>query len=153
MLPGDQFDDNMPDILQDFPIRADAGPVFDALSTPEGLDRWWTENCSGAARLGASFNLGFGPGYQWRAEVTKCSPRARFELTFTQADPDWTGTQVGFELSPMPGGTQVRFYHRGWPVANEHYRVSCHCWALYLRLLRRYLEHRETVSYSGRLDA
>ncbi len=143
----------MPDILQEFPIKADAGRVFDAVSSAEGLDHWWTETCSGEARLGASFDLGFGPDYQWRAKVTECSPRARFELTLTQADPDWMGAHVGFELSPIQDGTRVRFYHRGWPVENEHYRVSCHCWALYLRLLRRYLEHGETVPYAVRLDA
>ena len=143
----------MPDILQDFPIKADPGPVFDAVSSAVGLDHWWTQTCSGEARPGASFDLGFGPDYQWRAEVTKCRPRAQFELTLTQADSDWMGTRVGFELSPIPGGTQVRFYHRGWPLVNDHYRISCHCWALYLRLLRRYLEHGETVPYAGRLEA
>jgi len=142
----------MPDILQDFAIKADAGLVFAAVSSPEGLDRWWTETCSGQAEPGASFELGFGPGYQWRAEVTRCSPPAQFELTLRQADADWTGTRVGFELSPVPGGTRVRFYHCGWPIENDHFRVSCHCWALYLRLLRRYLEHGETVPYAARLE-
>jgi len=143
----------MPDILQDFLIKSDIGRVFDAVSTPVGLNRWWTETCSGEAKAGAAYDLGFGPGYQWRAEVTKYSTRAAFELTFTRADADWTGTRVGLELSPTAGGSQVRFYHRGWPVENDHYRVSCHCWALYLRLLRRYLEHGETVPYVARLDA
>jgi uncharacterized protein YndB with AHSA1/START domain len=31
--------------------------------------------------------------------------------------------------------------------------VSCYCWAMYLRVLRRYLEHGERVPYEGRLDA
>src|SRR5438094_115529 len=68
--PDNRYDENMPDILQDFPIKADAGPVFEAVSSAEGLDHWWTETCSGQARLGASFDLGFGPDYQWRAKVT-----------------------------------------------------------------------------------
>ena len=48
--------------------------------------------------------------------------------------------------------TKVRFYHRGWPEANSHYRISCHCWALYLRILRRHIEHGESVPYEKRLD-
>lgn len=143
----------MPDILQDFPIKADARRVFDAISSPAGLNQWWTETCAGEPRLGASYDLGFGPGYEWGARVTRCDVAARFELTLTKADADWTGTRVGFELSPAAGATQVRFYHRGWPEENDHYRISCHCWALYLRLLRRYLEHGETVPYADRLDA
>jgi len=46
----------------------------------------------------------------------------------------------------------VHFYHKGSPSVNAHYRVSCHRWALYLRILRRYLEHGEFVPYADRLD-
>ena len=143
----------MPDILQDFPIKADTGQVFAAVSTADGLNHWWTETCAGQPTLGGAFDLGFGPGYQWTATVSQCRPGAQFELTLTRADTDWAGTRVGFELSRASGGTQVRFYHRGWPTANDHFRISCHCWALYLRLLRCYLERGETVPYADRLDA
>lgn len=107
---------------------------------------------SGEPVLGASYELDFGPDYLWRAVVTRSMPGEAFELRLTQADSDWTGTLVGFDLSPSASGTQVRFSHRGWPEANEHYRTSCHCWALYLRILRRYLEFGETVPYDQRLD-
>ena len=30
----------------------------------------------------------------------------------------------------------VRFHHCGWLTANEHFRISNHCWAMYLRILR-----------------
>jgi uncharacterized protein YndB with AHSA1/START domain len=143
----------MPDILQDFPIRADAARVFEAVSTSDGLNRWWTKTCRGEPGRGGVYALGFGPEFQWTATVSQHEPSALFELTLTRADADWAGTRVGFELSALPGGTQVRFYHRGWPAENEHYRTSCHCWALYLRVLRRYLEHGETVAYADRLDA
>lgn len=143
----------MSDILQDFPINATPDQVFDAVSSPHGLDRWWTKTCVGQVTLGATYELGFGPAYQWRAAVTRCDRPAVFELTLRRADADWTGTRVGFELAQAPSGTHVRFYHRGWPGENDHYRTSCHCWALYLRLLRRYLERGETVPYEERLDA
>lgn len=143
----------MPDILQDFPIRAPADRVFEAVSTPAGLDRWWSETCAGEPKVGAPYVFGFGPEFTWHATVTQCIPGRSFELTFTVADADWTGTRVGFAIAPIPGGAQVRFSHRGWPAENEHYRISCHCWALYLRLLRRSLERDETVPYALRLDA
>ena len=143
----------MPDILQDFPIKADPARVFAAVSTAEGLNQWWTETCAAQPKLGGVYDLGFGPDYQWGATVSEYKPGAHFELTLTRADADWTGTRVGFDLSPTSRGTKVRFYHTGWPEANEHFRISCHCWALYLRLLRRYLEHGETVPYAARLDA
>jgi len=84
--------------------------------------------------------------------VTECVPLERFELEMTLADDDWAGTRVGFRLSPVEGGTQVRFHHTGWPHLNEHYRISCYCWAMYLRILKRCLEHGEQVPYAKRLD-
>lgn len=51
------------------------------------------------------------------------------------------------------GGTAVHFSHRGWPAENPHDCTSTHCWALYLRILRRHLEHSEFVPYALRLDA
>ncbi len=69
-----------------------------------------------------------------------------------RADPDWLGTRVGFQLEAVGDTTQVRFSHLGWPMANQHYRTSCNCWPMYLRILRRHLEHGESVAYERHLD-
>ncbi len=143
----------MPDILQDFPIKARPARVFECISTPAGLDQWWTSRSIGQPAQGTRWELDFGPGFLWRAMVTDCEPPRRFELTLDEADADWTGSRVAFELLPSGSGTQLRFSHRGWPSENEHFRVSCHCWAMYLRLLRRHIEFGETVPYEKRLDA
>jgi uncharacterized protein YndB with AHSA1/START domain len=143
----------MADILHDFPIRAARNRVFHAMSSPSGLDTWWTEKSSGEPREGAEYELGFGPEYQWRATVTRCVPESEFELQMVRADTDWIGTRVGFRLESRGEGTWVCFYHAGWPSINEHYRISCTCWAMYLRILRRSLEHGEMVPYKSRLDA
>ena len=143
----------MADILQDFPIAAPPDRVYAAISQPSGLDAWWTLTCSGSPEPGNEYELGFGPEYAWRARVSKAEPSRRFELQLTEADADWMDTRVGFELTTTAGGTQVSFYHRGWPQPTEHYRISCHCWAMYLRLLRRHLENGEEVPYEQRLEA
>lgn len=143
----------MVDIVQDFPILVPPSRVFDAISQPARLDQWWTLRSSGEPTVGSVYELDFGPAYLWRAIVTASRPAELFEWRVTEADPDWTNTVVGFELAPLEAGTQVRFYHRGWREPNSHYRTSCHCWALYLRILRRHLEHGETVPYESRLEA
>lgn len=143
---------SMPDITQDFPIAAAPDRVFSTISTAAGLDHWWTKRASGQAQLGSLFDLGFGPGYEWQARVTRYVPEQAFELELISADADWLGTRVGFELSPSGAGTQVRFHHTSWPEANQHYRTSCYCWAMYLRIMKRYLEYGETVPYEQRLE-
>ena len=143
----------MADIFLDFSIKAPLDRVFQAFSRPEDLAVWWTRRSEGTPAAGADYKLDFGPGYEWQAKVTRWVPNIEFELELVKADGDWTGTRVGCELEERESGTWVRFHHTGWPNPNEHYRTSCNCWALYLRVLRRYLEHGETVAYEDRLDA
>jgi uncharacterized protein YndB with AHSA1/START domain len=141
----------VPDILHDFPIKAPLDRVFRAVSTPQGLDTWWTKRSAGRPQLGAEYELGFGPEYEWRARVTRCVPDAEFELEMVRADRH--GTRVTPRLEPRDGATWVRFSHTGLPAQNEHYRISFNCWAMYLRILRRSLERGESVTYEDRLDA
>jgi uncharacterized protein YndB with AHSA1/START domain len=143
----------MVDILHDFPIHAPAERVFRAVSTPEGLDTWWTTRSAGTPREGAEYELWFGPAHDWRAKVIRCVPNSEFELEMVQADGDWVGTRVGLRLEPRGAVTWVRFHHTGWPTPDEHYRISCNCWAMYLRVLRRSLEHGESIAYENRLEA
>jgi uncharacterized protein YndB with AHSA1/START domain len=142
----------MPDITHQFPIRAPIREVFDAVSTPQGLDAWWSLKCSGEPKDGAEYQFNFGPGYDWRATVSRYKPDNEFELRLTAADNDWLGTRVTFLLAEKDGMTEVRFQHTGWPIANEHHNISCFCSAMYLRLLKRYVEFGEVVRYEDRLD-
>lgn len=142
----------MPDIVLDFPISAPAKEVFRGISTPAGLDKWWTKESSGEPRKGAEYRLWFGPEYDWRAVVSRCDPHKEFELKLIQADRDWLDTRVGFALEQKDGTTIVRFHHLGWPEANEHFRISCYCWAMYLRHLKRFVESGIVVEYEDRLN-
>ena len=142
----------MADIRHDFLIHAPRSAVFRALSSPDGLDVWWTKRSSGEPVVGSTYQLWFGPEHDWRAVVRRCVPDVAFELELTSADADWVGTRVGFQLDQDGSTTYVRFDHAGWPGANGHYHTSNYCWAMYLRLLKRYVEHGEVVPYEDRLD-
>ncbi len=142
----------MADIFHQFPIKASSKQVFQAISTPAGLDTWWTKRSAGNPEEGAEYELWFDPAHDWRAIVSRYAPNKEFELRMISAHEDWQGTRVGFLLNEKAGVTEVRFHHSGWPESNDHYRVSCYCWAAYLRLLKRYVEHGEVVPYEGRLD-
>jgi uncharacterized protein YndB with AHSA1/START domain len=143
----------MPSILHDFPIFAPAEKVFAVLATPAGLDQWWTLRSSGKTELDAEYFLFFGPEYDWRGVVSKCVLNKEFEWTMTRCDNDWMGSRVGFTLEEKGNRTNVRFYHSVWKDENEHFRISSFCWAMYLRIAKRYAEFGETVAYDKRLDA
>lgn len=139
------------DILLDLPIAVPPSQVFPHVSTPVGLNAWWTDQCTGTPLLGSTYALSFPGGYDWRARVTQLEPDRSFELELVEAMPDWLGTRVGFLLTPTSEGTDLRFHHTGWTGATDHFRTTAYCWALYLRLLTRHATIGEVVPYADRL--
>ncbi len=142
----------MADIFHYFPINASISEVFKGISTPKGLNIWWSKTSTGNPAVWESYMLSFGPKYNWTAVVSKFVTDKEFELTITDADPDWNGTKIGFTLIFKNNATNVHFYHIGWRESNEHYRISCYCWAMYLRVLKRNLEFGEEIPYEDRLN-
>lgn len=142
----------MADLFHYFPINASIEKVFETISTPDGLDKWWTKTSNGKAAMGETFHFHFEPDYHWTAVVSKCIPDTAFEWTIQTSDEDWEGSKVGFRLTGKHNTTDVQFYHTGWKEENEHFRISNFCWAMYLRILKRYLEFGEFVPYADRLN-
>jgi len=142
----------MPDIFHDFFVKSATAKLFENIVTSKGLDNWWTKSSQAKPELGAVYTLNFGRGYIWKAIVRKYQGDQAFELEFTEADADWTGTRVGFKLVAREAKTEVHFYHIGWPEENDHFKISSYCWAMYLRILKRYTERGEQVPYEKRLD-
>lgn len=142
----------MPQILHDLIIRASLKKVYDGISQPALLDEWWTNDCTGTASLGSLYRLGFTPDCVWSAEVTDCVPNHSFELRIFDTHTDWDETRVRFKLASDGDYTKLQFCHSGWRDENEHFRVSSYCWAIYLKVLKGYLEKGIRVKYDERYD-
>ena len=143
----------MPDIFHRFPINALVEKVFNAVSTTDGLDNWWTKSSKGIPHVGETYELFFSPEYIWTAVISKCIPNKEFEFTMQESDDDWMNTKVGFKLTSKNNNiTEVEFYHTCWPESNQHYKISNYCWAMYLRILKRYIEFGEKIPYEERLN-
>src|SRR3981189_316720 len=116
----------MLDILLDFPVFAPVATVFDAVSTPAGLDRWWTVRSAGRPIGGTTFALVLVRGYLWQRIVRNSEPPLLFELKIEDAVSDWLGTHVRFELNVVGDEhTVMRFAHTGWGALTHHYRTPC----------------------------
>jgi len=142
----------MADIYHTFTIKASLTEVFNGISTPKGLNIWWTKKSEGEPILGTTYKLNFGVLYQWEAIVTKSKLNKLFELQMTKADEEWTKTKIGFSLTAKNNFTEVGFYHKGWQDKSENYKFSSYCWAMYLRILKRNIENGEKVPYERRLS-
>ncbi len=143
----------MHSILHDLWIDAKPIEIFKAISSPKGLNSWWTKKSDGIPEVGQIYKFYFNPEYDWRAEVIKSSSPHLIEWKFIKSDEDWNDTVLGFGIIPKDGSSHVKFYHKGWNSDNDHFRKSCYCWACYLRLLKRYIEHGEFVPYEHRDSA
>ena len=137
-------------IFHDLIIGVGREKLFNAITTPIGLNSWWTLEAAGQPKVGEEYQLYFGPEYDWRAKLVRCVPHELIYFEMGKSDNDWEGTQFRFTLSPNPLGTLVRFEHVGWESNNDHFRRTSYCWAIYLKGLKKYLEEGVVMPFGER---
>lgn len=138
------------DIHHNFYIKGPIEKVFDAFTTPEGLNSWWTLQSAGKPVHGNEYTFYFGPEYDWRAVVIEVIPQKSLTWKMTTAMTDWMPTTFGFILSPGKDGTKVSFFHKGWLEANEHFGITTYCWGQLLAGLKRYIEAGTIIPFEDR---
>ncbi|HEY1094285.1 MAG TPA: SRPBCC domain-containing protein [Glycomyces sp.] len=131
----------MVDILHRIAAKgADPGRTYDALTTLEGLSRWWTENTTGTTDVGGRISFKFENGdFEMEVAELKAGERVLWDVVGGSA-PEWIGTKIHWDLKPEGDYTVVLFKHEGWrePVEFMH-----HCstkWGSFLMSLKEYLE-------------
>lgn len=141
----------MADICHALIIDASLDNAFATAATPTGMEAWWTATSRGNPAEGATYELVFKRGYDWRGIVTQFAAPHRFELKITEADEDWIGSLISIELARRDDRTHIRFRHQtNWNTDSEQYAVSNYCWAQYLRAMKHSLERGERIPYEKR---
>jgi len=121
-------------------------PVYDALTTVEGLAGWWTvdtrtrRGSTGRVEVDDVIEFRFPPIGGFDMAVTESTPVQRVGWRVNDGPQEWLGTTVTFDLRQDDDYTIVLFAHRGWrqPVEFMH-----HCstkWASYLLSLKALVE-------------
>ena len=130
----------MVDILHRVGVKTSSPePVYEALTTLEGLSKWWTDDTSGSTDVGGVIAFRFPPG-GFDMKVLDQRPGERVAWEVVEGPEEWVGTTVEWDLRRDGDFTIVMFAHRGWqePVEFMH-----HCstkWATYLMSLKAMLE-------------
>ncbi len=120
-------------------ITESSKPMYDALTTIDGLASWWTVDTTGDASIGGKIEFRFPPG-GFDMEVVELEPGAFVRWRVVDGPPEWIGTHIEFRLSRSDGHTIVNFAHTGWA---EPVEFLSHCstkWATYLLSLKQYVE-------------
>ena len=137
-------------IYHDLIIKADAPVIFKALSTKEGMEAWWPKNSSSEFTLGSQVQFYFSEVYDWKAEVTALEPNKFIHFKMIDADQDWNGTLLKFELLEKDEHCLLQFSHLDWNENNHHYRRTNYCWAFYLKMIKDYSEQQIIVPFENR---
>ena len=129
----------MVDILHRVGIKSSPDDTYKALTTPEGLARWWTNNTQGESKVGEVLQFRFGAG-GFDMKVLELDRAGRVLWQVVDGPKEWIGTKVSFDLKKDGDFTIVLFKHQGWkePVEFMH-----HCstkWAVFLMSLKSLLE-------------
>jgi uncharacterized protein YndB with AHSA1/START domain len=137
----------MSDILHRVGIKSSLNDTYTALSTQEGLARWWTSETRGDYQVGGVIQFRFGSRGGFDMKVLGLEPARRVLWQVVSGPAEWIGTKVSFELRQEAGFTLVLFKHEGWkePVEFMH-----HCstkWALFLMSLKSLLETRKGAPF------
>lgn len=134
-------------------VRAPPEKIWQALTTAEGLDGWFTTGAEVDPGPGGSIR------FRWRdwgpekittedgGPVLEADPPRRFVFGWHE-DLDGDGTRVEFTLKEVDEGTIVRVIDEGYPDSLEGLELFMDCaagWGEALTLLKFYVEHG--VSY------
>lgn len=130
-------------------IKAPPERVYDAISTGQGLDEWFTKGAEVEARPGGHIH------FRWkdwgvdcytgeaRGPVLEARSPERFVFQWP-ADSGGYETTVQFDLSPTDHGTMVRVREEGYedsPVGMQDLLNRVAGWAEALTILKFYLEY------------
>lgn len=121
-------------------IEAAPEKVYEALTTDEGLARWWTNDISGAGDVGSIIKFRFnggGPDFK----VTELIPNQTVRWEHSGEVPEaWMGTEIIFQLHVDGKQTFVKFTHSNWKESTD---FLAHCstkWAVFLISLKDAIE-------------
>jgi uncharacterized protein YndB with AHSA1/START domain len=125
----------MSDILHRVGIGAPIEKVYETLTTLEGNQGWWDSRASGDAEEGGLLTF-----FKHDFRVVEATPNRRVRWKCVKGSPEWTNTEVTFDLVYKQDQTFVIFKHAGWV---EPVEFMYHCstkWATVLLSLKQLVE-------------
>ncbi|WP_018681020.1 SRPBCC family protein [Actinokineospora enzanensis] len=129
----------MVDIMHRIGITRTPAAVYPALTTVDGLAKWWTEDTQGSGDVGGLLQFRFEQG-GFDMRVLEARPAELVLWEVVEGPEEWIGTRVRFELKQEEDYTIVLFRHEGW---REPVDFMYHCntkWGTFLMSLKRLLE-------------
>lgn len=125
-------------------VEQSPAEVYDAVLD---VPAWWTGEIEGRAdQVGAEFTYRHPPQHYSRQRVEALEPGRKVVwrvtdsyLAFVSDPEEWTGSEIVFELTAVPDGTELRFTHVGLVADVECYDACSTAWLHYINASLRSL--------------
>ena len=114
--------------------------VYNALTTKEGIQGWWTVDTVIESKVGSTAEFIFGDKYHNKMKITDLQPAKRVAWYCIQGDPEWIGTDFTFDLVDKAGHTILRFGQNNWRELTDFYAYCNFQWGQYMISLKNYCE-------------
>ncbi len=131
----------MPAIVKELTIAASPQSVFAALTKSDKIVRWWSDEAQVEPEVGSLGEFRFKPpAGVLRFEVAELHADEKVRWISRQGPPQWTGTSVTWQLTPIQNGTKLVFTHEGFVQVDEVYEQTRRNWEYFLNSLKSYVE-------------
>lgn len=130
-------------------IAADAGRIYEAISTGKGLASFWTRDSVAHPKVGTTAKFGFG-GPTLELKVDELQPSRLVRWSSLDGFPAWMGTTITWEIGQAEnGGSEVKFSHDGWPAELPQADLASvnYTWGRVVGCLKKYVETGEPAPF------
>jgi uncharacterized protein YndB with AHSA1/START domain len=132
-------------ILHVVDVPAAPKEVFQAISTIDGLTRWWTTKVSGDEKAGGAVRFAFVPNvFNPEMQIETLDEPTSMRWRCVGGAEQWVGATIAFDLEERDDGTRLMFrqnYDR--PLDDVSFGIYNFNWGYYLESLRLYVESGE----------
>ena len=132
-----------------FHIDAKNKEVFKAISTIEGLSKWWTVETTGTSNLDGIIKFRFAENGGPDMQVKEIIPNEKIVWQCIESPHGWKDHTFTFLLDNNDGKTRVRFSHDNWQEVDDFYAICSFSWGRYLESLRQLCQTGKGTPFGG----
>lgn len=129
----------MADIKQNVAIKATPEKIFEAITTQDGLERWWAKQTIAKPEIGFVNVFTFGT-FKNEMEVVQLIPNKKVEWKCINSIEEWVGTSISFDLEEKEDRTILRFAHSDWRAVTDTFAGCTYDWGRFLASLKSLCE-------------
>jgi len=127
-------------IVEELTIEAPPQRVWGAITQQDEIVQWWAYEARVTPEVGSLAEFRFRQGaFVMQFEVAELDQDEKVRW-ISKSPPQWAGSSVTWQLTPVHNGTRLIFTHDGFAQADEAHEGTRGAWVYFLASLKSYLE-------------